>query len=96
MAHQGVAVGVQPVGRDTDQHIAFLDLRRIYHLRAFDNTEHEPGHVEVVTREYARHLRGLAPDERTSHLLTGPRHTLHQCHYDFRPQSAHVDVVQEQ
>ena len=75
---EGVAVGVQAVGRDTYQRVSDADAGGVDHRSALDHSEHEAGHIEVVSGEDAGHLSGLAAYERAADLLARARHPLDQ------------------
>src|SRR5262245_63587520 len=53
-------------GRKSDQRVAARDIRSLQELAALDRTDAEAGKIVILTGIKARHLRRLAPDQRTA------------------------------
>ena len=96
LAHEGIAVGMYARGRNADQRIARLDGRAVDHLLLVDHADREAGHVVLVYRIEARHLGGLAADQRaaclTAALCDARYHLRDLCGLVF----ADCDIVEEE
>ena len=63
VAHEGEAVGVQTVGGDADERVAFTDGRAVQDVVLFDDADREAGQVELTLCEQSGKLGGLPADE---------------------------------
>ena len=70
VAHQRVAVGVQPAAGHRQEHVAGLDARAVDDAVALDRADDEAGDVVVAERVDAGHLGGLAADQRAAGVAT--------------------------
>ena len=66
LARQRVAVGVQPGGGQPEQHVAGADRRAGEHALALDRAHDEAGQIVFAGGVEARHLGGLAADQRAA------------------------------
>ena len=71
---QRVAVGVQAGRGHADQHVAGRDRPAVDQPRAVDDADDEAGEVVFAVGVEARHLRGLAAEQRAAVLAAGARH----------------------
>ena len=63
-----IAVGVQAGGRQADQHVAGHDRPAVDDLASVDDADDEAGEVVLAVGVEARHLGGLAADQRAAVL----------------------------
>ena len=82
-------------GWQRDQHVARLHIFRIDHLVLIDHAHAEAGKVVLVHRVEARHLGGLAADQRAAGLNTAVRHALDDVRYLFRNIFAQGNIIKE-
>ena len=95
LARERVAVGVQAVGGEADDDVARLDARAVDHLRAIDHADDRAGEVVFAALIHARHLRGLAADERAAGFRAGFGEALDELLEDARLQPLGADVIEE-
>ena len=94
---QRVAVGVQAGRRQADEHVARRDAscRRSSASRV-DDADDEAGDVVFAVGVEARHLRGLAAEQRAAVLAARRRQTLDDLHGDVGLEPAGGEVVEEE
>ena len=99
LARERVAVGVQAVGRQADQHVADLDRLAGDDLGAVDAADDEAGQVVLAVGVEAGHLRRLAADQRAAVGAAGfgqaAHHRLHRLGV-LLAQLAGREVVEEE
>lgn len=64
-AHKRETVGMKPVGRETDHHVARGNRVACQHLIPLYSPDREPGKIVVAFRIHARQLRRFAADQGT-------------------------------
>ena len=73
-AGERIAVGVKSRRRQADQDVARLDRPAVDDLRPFDDADNEAGDVVFAGGVEARHLGGLAADQRAAVFAATSRH----------------------
>ena len=96
VAHQRVAVGVQPIGRQAHQHVALADAGRVEQCAPFGGADHEARHVELAGGVHPGHLRRFAANQGAAVDLTGAGHALDQRLDHAGAQLAQRQVVEEE
>src|ERR1019366_531227 len=96
LAGQGIAVGVQSGGRQTDEYIAGLHRFAGDELGAVGNAENKPRQIVLAVGVKAGHFGGLAANQRAPVLLAGIGDAGHHFFGDFRLQLAGGKVVHEE
>ena len=93
---QGVAVGVEAGGLQSQEHVADLHSLRAQQVLPVHRADHEAHELVVSGSVEARHLRHLAAQEGTPVLPAGGRHALHQGHHVVGLQNPGSHVVEEE
>ena len=93
---QRIAVGVQPGGRQADEHVARRDRSAVDQPLARDGADDEAGDVVFAVGVEARHLRRLAAEERAAVLAARARQALDDLHGHVRLEPAGREVVEEE
>ena len=96
LAGERVAVGVEAGRRQADQHVALLDRRAVEDALAVDHADDEPGEVVLAVGVEARHLGGLAAEQRDAAVAAGRRHPADHRRRHSRVEPAGRQVVEEE
>ena len=95
LAHEAEAVGVHTARRNAHQHVAHFYFRTINEFAFLHDAGRKARDVVLAVRIHARHLGGLAADQRTARLPAAFRHTGHDGLHLFGDVVAQGHVVQE-
>ena len=93
VADQGVAVGVDARGRQSDEHVTGTDLLGSEQLRGLDGTGGGTGDIVLIDSEQSRVFGGLPADECDSGRSTGVGDSAHDIGDAFGHDLAAGDVV---
>ena len=96
LAHERVAVGMEPAAGQADDRVARLRLGAIDQLVALDEADAEAGQVERVGGHHARMLGRLAADERAADVVARLCHARHERRDARRIDLADGHVVEEE
>ena len=95
-ARERVAVGVQAGRRQADQHVAGRDAPAVDQSLALDDADDEAGEVVFAVGVEARHLGGLAAEQRAAVLAARARESFDDLHRDVGIEPAGREVVEEE
>ena len=89
------AVGVDPAGRQAQEHVAGPDLVACDHLALLDGADAKAGNVIFVFRVEPVHFRRFAANEGAARFPAGPGDTFDNVRHLLGIDLVHGDIVQE-
>src|SRR5438445_7528969 len=96
LAHQREAVCVEAAGRHTDQQIARANFLGVSHESRRNHADDDPGQVVIPERVDARHLGGLASQQRAACLTAGRGDAFDDLRENVRVELAGGEIVEEE
>ena len=95
MAGQGIAIGVQAIGGETENRVTRLNPAPIDYSCPLNDTDNAASEIVFPFAIHPRHLCGFAPDERTSSGATGAGETLKELMKHSRLQFFTPNVIEK-
>jgi hypothetical protein len=96
LPRQGIAVGVEPHGRQCEQDITLHEVLAVHELRPLDGADDEAGHVVLAIGIETGHLRGFAAEQRAAVLAAGGGEARHDLLGHVRRETSGGQVVEEE